>query len=96
MSALQQTKGSRPTLGGRSHRCFVACYVSQANLLFGSRHQQCALPGGGSGAARGAPGRNSFSEGSSLTIARSSVNPLLTLMFRARNICPVTTLGGPQ
>jgi hypothetical protein len=62
---LQQThqnKGPRPTLGGRTQRSFDGRHVSRAKQPFGAQHQQCALPGGGSGAARRAAGRNSLSE----------------------------------
>ena len=108
MSALQQIKGPRPTLGGRLQLFSSFLCVSQAEHSFIAYGRPCALPGGGSGAARGAPGRNSKAYGASFGVyavpdlirdlpARNiPINPLLTQMFRARNISHATLSGGPQ
>lgn len=62
LQQTDQSEGLRPTLGGRTQRCFDGRQVSRAKHPFGAQHGQCALPGGGSGAARRAAGRNGSSE----------------------------------
>ncbi|QFT80582.1 hypothetical protein FIU89_08160 [Roseovarius sp. THAF27] len=62
LQQTHQSEGPRPTLGGRTQRSFDGRQVSRAKHPFGAQHHPRALPGGGSGAARRAAGRNSSSE----------------------------------
>jgi len=51
-------KGPRPTLGGRIPAWFSAEGRHTRHNRSARNVQECALPGGGSGAARPAAGRN--------------------------------------
>lgn len=62
LQQTHQSEGPRLTLGGRTRRSFDAKQTSHAEYHFGAQHHLCALPGGGSGAARRAAGRNSSSD----------------------------------